>query len=271
MQCTACGALLQLGRSRGERWRSRTALLLASLGLFAGGLFVYSGSIARAMQQLGRDAGIVEAPRAERRPGSVQELRLRRSGMRDRVVAAIDPRSAITRNLAARVAAEDQGPFHVGQVASVWSHVRQRWSYVNDPRGAEYVVRASDSIENGFVGDCDDFAIVLVAMIESVGGDARVVISDGERGSHAYAEACIESPPEQVANDLDAHYRRERGSTEVREVHYRSDASCPVWLNLDWSAAVPGGSYGREHWAVAIHADGKTETLAPAVAAPDQG
>jgi hypothetical protein len=89
-------------------------------------------------------------------------------------------------------------------------------------------------------------------------------MSDGERGGHAYAEVCIQGEPERVVTDLRAHYRRERQRTRIPEVHFRSDPTCPVWLNLDWNAQTPGGPYGAERWAVAIHPDGKTETLAPA-------
>ena len=50
----------------------------------------------------------------------------------------------------------------------------------------------------------------------------------------------------------------------IEDIHFRSDSECPVWLNLDWNARVPGGPYGRERWAVGIHPDGATETLAAA-------
>jgi hypothetical protein len=220
--------------------------------------------VAGAVAALAKPEDFVPLLPLEPATGSDQERVIRASGTRDRVVASIDASSPITRNLAARVAAGDQGPFHVGQVASVFSHARNEWSYVNDPRGNEYFARASESIENDFVGDCDDFAILLVSMIEAIGGTARVVVSDGERGGHAYAEACIAGDAQRVLTDLRAHYRRVRSRARIiRRVHYRSDARCPVWLNLDWSAEIPGGPYAREDWAVAIHPDGTTETLAP--------
>jgi hypothetical protein len=266
--CSSCHTMLEIGApppTLARRLGTAAAVFVGVLVL-AGATIVGRERIATVLRELGKDSGIVSIPLAGWEPpsGSPEESAIRGSGVRDRVVGAIDPTSAITRTLAARIAAEDEGPFHVGQVAAIWRHAREHWSYVNEPRGDEYFARASETITNGYVGDCDDFAILLVSMTEAIGGDARVVMSDGERGGHAYAEVCIQGEPERVVTDLRAHYRRERQRTRIPEVHFRSDPTCPVWLNLDWNAQTPGGPYGAERWAVAIHPDGKTETLAPA-------
>ncbi|UJR78503.1 FHA domain-containing protein [Sandaracinus amylolyticus] len=273
IQCSACGATLELGQAKKQTSLGlrvlNASLVTAIVGIVIGVVLFGRERIAGAVRQVGKDSGVADmvAPEDdetyEAPVGSPQEAAVR-AGPRDNIIAAIDPTDATTRNFAARVAARSQGPFNVGQVAAIWSDVRARWSYVNDPRGSEYFARASETITNEMVGDCDDFAILLTSTVEAIGGDARVVMSDGDRGGHAYAEVCIPGEPEQVVRDLQAHYRRERSRTRVRRVHYRSDATCAVWLNLDWSAEVPGGPYGREVWAVAIHPDGKTETLAPA-------
>jgi hypothetical protein len=174
----------------------------------------------------------------------------------------------VTRDLAVRVASTDDGPFHVEQVARIWKHVRLGWRYVNDPRGADYYARASETIANELAGDCDDFAILISAMIEAIGGRTRVVIMDGAAGGHAYPEVCIDGPPNEVSQKIARFYRRSwdrrlgARPTQTR-IHYRSDASCPVWLNLDWNTNVIGGPYVEERYAVAVYADGRTETLAP--------
>ena len=131
---------------------------------------------------------------------------------------------------------------------------------------------ASETIANEYAGDCDDFAIVLSAMIEAIGGESRIVMIDGEQGGHAYAEVCVQEEAEAVARRLSVHYRnnwdRYLGRERLENIHFRSSPSCPVWLNLDWNARVPGGPYGREYWAVAIYPDGHTETLAPSGGTP---
>lgn len=273
IQCSSCGATLELGQAKKQTSAGvKVVNTLLVLSVLAGVALVIGFGrerIAGAVRQAGKESGLVSIPIPEgvyEPPvGSEMEAAVR-AGPRDLIVASIDPTSATTRNFAVRIARQSEGTFNVGQVASIWSHVRGEWSYVNDPRGAEYFARASETIDNELVGDCDDFAVLLVSTVEAIGGDARVVMSDGERGGHAYAEVCIPGEPQAVVRDLQAHYRRQRPRRTIRQVHYRSDETCAVWLNLDWNAEVPGGPYAREDWAVAIHPDGKTETLAPAAA-----
>lgn len=268
IQCASCNAILELDHS-GEKPRSllgtivRVVVAVALVGGLGAAVIFGREQIAGAVQQAGKTAGVVIVTGHEAMPTSPEEIAIRGSGTRDRIVAAIDPSSPTTRNLAARVASADSGPFHVGQVASIWAHVRGEWQYVNDPRGNEYFATASESIENEFAGDCDDYSIVLVSMIQAIGGDARVVMSDGEAGGHAYAEVCVPGEPEEVIAALRTHYRRARPRRTIRSVHFRRDPTCGLWLNLDWSAQQPGGPYSREAWAVAIYPEGKTETLAP--------
>jgi hypothetical protein len=188
------------------------------------------------------------------------------------VAKAFTPMDPLTRNTAAKIAASTQGPFHVEQVAEIWNTVRRAWRYVSDPDGQEYFATATETIQNGYVGDCDDFAIVLASMVSAIGGKARVVLMDGPEGGHAYAEACVQGDPKQVAAALIAHYRTRWKSylngKIPTTIAYRSSAECPIWLNLDWSSAVPGGAYAPERAAVAIYGDGHSEPLAPAAPAP---
>ncbi|GAB4195771.1 MAG: hypothetical protein OHK0013_02300 [Sandaracinaceae bacterium] len=199
--------------------------------------------------------------------GSPEEAAVRAHSAEE-IRAAIDSADPTTRNLAVQVASTDDGPFRVEQVARIWKHVRLAWRYVNDPRGGDYYARASETIANDFAGDCDDFAIVIAAMVEAIGGRARIVIMDGPEGGHAYPEVCIDGPPNEVSQKIARFYRRSwdrrlgARPTQTR-IHYRSDASCPVWLNLDWTTNVIGGPYSEERFAVAVYSDGTTETLAP--------
>ncbi|MCA9535296.1 MAG: FHA domain-containing protein [Myxococcales bacterium] len=203
------------------------------------------------------------------RPTSEQELSVR-VHTRDRVVASMDSSDPVVRNAAVRLAASQQGNFSVEQVASIFTHVRGRWRYVNDPQGAEYFAHASETITNEYVGDCDDFAIVVASMITAIGGRARIVMMSGPAGGHAYPEVCLSGEAEEVRAHLDAHYQAltdRRLRQRVNGIHYRPASDCPLWLNLDWNAGVPGGPYEAESWAVAIYPDGTTETLATAGAA----
>jgi hypothetical protein len=272
LRCGSCGVSLSVGGKSASGWVAALGSLLVVLGAVVGGVWMWregasADTFRRAAERLGFSSEEEGPPAA-----SPQERSIRRR-IAPRVREAIDPTHPWTRNAAVRVAAEDEGPFRIEQVGRIWSHVRGRWRYVNDPRGDEFFARASDTIErNDYAGDCDDFAIVLAAMIEAIGGEARIVMLDGEQGGHAYAEACLQEDPAEVARRLSVHYRRNwdeyLGRQRLTNIHFRSSAECPVWLNLDWNARVPGGPYGREYWAVAIYADGRTETLAPAGGPP---
>ncbi|MCB9592049.1 MAG: FHA domain-containing protein [Sandaracinaceae bacterium] len=276
LKCGKCGVELQVGPPS----RTRSVLgvsmgLIAVAGLVVAGVWLWqdettSSGIRRAAERLGLGGATEE----QGGPATSPQERSIRARIAPRVVAAIDPTNPITRNEAVRLASEDEGPYRVEQVARIWSSVRERWRYVNDPRGDEFFSTASETLSNAtaeghLAGDCDDFAIVLSAMIESIGGEARIVMLDGDQGGHAYAEACIHQEPQEVASRLSQHYRRNwdhyLGDEGISNIHFRSSPDCPVWLNLDWNARVPGGPYGRELWAVSIYPDGRTETLAPSV------
>lgn len=264
-ECKECGAVLVLGK-KPRRWPNAVIALGILAAAAAAAVWVVADPTSRnaledAVERLGLTGDSAESPT------SAEEASVRAHAA-PRVVEAVDADHPTTRNTAVRVAADAEGPFSLEQAASIWTHVRGRWRYVNDPRGAEYFAHASESIGNDYAGDCDDFAIVLMAMLGAIGGETRLVMMDGPAGGHAYAEVCIDQPPEETAQRLSQHYRRTwdryLGRQSIDQVHYRSSASCPVWLNLDWNAGVPGGTYGLEHWAVAIYPDGRTETLAPA-------
>ena len=147
-----------------------------------------------------------------------------------------------------KIAARTEGPFHVEQVAEIWNSVRGAWRYVNDPEGHEYFATATETIQNGYVGDCDDFATTLASMVIAIGGKARVIFMDGPEGGHAYAEACVQGEPTKVAAALTKYYRTRwsrylSGRPLPRTIAYRTSDECPIWLNLDWNSIVPGGAY----------------------------
>jgi transglutaminase-like putative cysteine protease len=191
-----------------------------------------------------------------------------------KIAKALTPLDALTRDTAVKIAARTEGPFHVEQVAEIWNSVRGAWRYVNDPQGHEYFATATETIQNGYVGDCDDFATALASMVIAIGGKARVIIMDGPEGGHAYTEACVQGEPPKVAAELIKYYRSRwskylAGRPVPRTIAYRTSDDCPIWLNLDWNSFVPGGAYQAEQWAVAIYEDGHSEALAAAGPPPE--
>lgn len=127
------------------------------------------------------------------------------------------------------------------QCFAVFKKINRKWNYVNDPKGQEYFSKASVSVKL-LAGDCDDHAITMVAAIKSIGGTARFVSTTG----HLYPEILIGDK-----NDLEQmNYliKNQLFSLESmgQSLHYHTDASGKIWLNLDYTAAYPGGRFFAE-------------------------
>lgn len=127
------------------------------------------------------------------------------------------------------------------QCFAVFKEVRNRWNYVNDPKGKEYIAAASESVQH-FSGDCDDHAILMSAAIRAVGGTPRII----HTGGHLYPEMLVGTKADlETANYLIKEVlfvEESRG----KEVHYHIDERGQVWLNLDYTAMYPGGPFMSE-------------------------
>lgn len=127
------------------------------------------------------------------------------------------------------------------QCFAVFKEIRNRWNYVNDPKGKEYIAAASESVQH-FSGDCDDHAILMSAAIRAVGGTPRII----HTGGHLYPEMLVGTKADlETANYLIKEIlfvEESRG----KEVHYHIDERGQVWLNLDYTAMYPGGPFMSE-------------------------
>lgn len=127
------------------------------------------------------------------------------------------------------------------QCFAVFKEIRNRWNYVNDPKGREYIAYASESIQH-FSGDCDDHAILMAASVRAIGGTPRII----HTGGHLYPEILIGDK-----NDLEtANYLIKEvlfvEESRGKEVHYHIDERGQIWLNLDYTATYPGGPFMSE-------------------------
>ena len=127
------------------------------------------------------------------------------------------------------------------QCFAVFKEIKNRWNYVNDPKGREYIAAASESIQH-FSGDCDDHAILMSASIKAIGGTPRII----HTGGHLYPEMLIGDK-----NDLEtAIYLIKEvlfvEESKNKEIHYHIDERGKIWLNLDYTAKFPGGPFMKE-------------------------
>lgn len=127
------------------------------------------------------------------------------------------------------------------QCFSVFKVIRNSWSYVDDPKGHEYIASATESLQH-FSGDCDDHAILMAACIKAIGGTPRII----HTGGHLYPEMLVGSKADlETANYLikeELFVEESRG----KEIHYHVDERGQVWLNLDYTANFPGGPFMSE-------------------------
>ena len=144
-----------------------------------------------------------------------------------------------TKQFANGLAAKSPGSFNAGQICEIFDYCFNKWKYVNDPNGHEYVASASESIEGNLAGDCDDFAVLIASCMLAIGGNACVNTGFGAEGGHAFTEVDIAPIGEsEMKNAIRQHFPQLSSSS----LYTRKDGS-HLWLNLDWWASYPGGKY----------------------------
>jgi hypothetical protein len=137
--------------------------------------------------------------------------------------------------------------YNARDVCDVFDYVNRRWVYRYD-KNAEFFFGASQTINEGYKGDCDDYSIVICTILKNMGFNTRIVTATQGDYGHAYPELYIGSDKETAYKTL--KYIRERYPYaeeiwySVREI---KDGEMQYWLNFDWSGSNgyrhPGGVY----------------------------
>lgn len=218
--------------------------LTGSLFLFAGCTAEQQTAITQSLDLVIAAAEIYNATqeKAEATVAKTQQIpatETERQPIYDNIKNAVQPRNPDVRLWALACAKESPGRYHLSQAEIIKAVTQTAWAYVSDPRGFEYFTPASESVRS-LAGDCDDFAILLASLIESIGGRTRIVIADGIEGDHAYVEVWIGSTEEQAQEQLKTLKRAEQYKDQ--QYLYRSD-SLGYWANFDWFSIFSGGPY----------------------------
>jgi hypothetical protein len=127
------------------------------------------------------------------------------------------------------------------QCFAVFKEIRNRWNYVDDPRGREYIASATESLQH-FSGDCDDHAILMAACIKTIGGTPRII----HTGGHLYPEILIGN---RIDLETAIYFIKEVlfvKESYNQEIYYHIDERGQIWLNLDYTATYPGGKFMSE-------------------------
>jgi hypothetical protein len=196
----------------------------------------------------------------------------------------VEPENPLVHEKAVLLTAEHSGDFTIDQIGSIYHYLKygensiKNWSYSRDPRGTDYFNYANASLKIGNArgcagaGDCDDFAILMAALVESIGGTTRIILaSNNITGGHAYAEVYLGrfNTSDSQVEDIIGWLRQEYNTDKIY-THIDTDTK-DVWLNLDWGPdergnAHPGGPFfqGDKHIVVCIREElGKTPIKIP--------
>jgi Transglutaminase-like enzymes, putative cysteine proteases len=167
----------------------------------------------------------------------------------EKLTAAMDIENPTTLEFSHALAAKFPGEYSIDQVCEIYAYLYKNWKYVSDPRGIDYFSKASFTIENNLTGDCDDFAILMATLIESIGGKTRInlAINSDTKTGHAFTEVYFQGNPEYLRERIDYHFQNIFqvlfNISSVKTIYYTPDGINGIWLNLDWSSKYPGGPY----------------------------
>ena len=174
----------------------------------------------------------------------------------------VEPDNPLVHSEALVLAGKHPGDHTIEQICAIYSFLKNgdsstnKWSYVDDPRGIDYFNYANSTLILGKsigcagIGDCDDFAILMSALVESIGGVTRIILAhNNTTGGHAYTEVYLgqDNAQNSQVNDV-INWLKQNYDTNKIYTHIDTDTK-DVWLNLDWWADHPGGPFyqGDKH------------------------
>ena len=131
--------------------------------------------------------------------------------------------------------------FTIFQSFAIFKEINSRWNYVSDPKGHDYIAKATESLQY-LSGDCDDHSVFMASCIKSIGGTTRLIHTKG----HIYPELLIGNK-----KDLEhINYAIKKvlfvKESKNKPINYHIDERGNIWLNLDYTAKYPGGPFMNE-------------------------
>ncbi len=132
------------------------------------------------------------------------------------------------RAMAARAVTDYPGKYNIYQVCAIFDNVKNEVKYISDPRGEDYWTGPDETLKV-MAGDCEDHAILLCSLTESIGGTTRMYLTD----DHAFATVFIGKQPADIVEAIREYY----GSVPV--YYLRDEYGC--WLILDPTAGLYAG------------------------------
>ncbi|MCK5397057.1 MAG: transglutaminase domain-containing protein, partial [Thermoplasmata archaeon] len=129
-------------------------------------------------------------------------------------------------NVASAAAAATEGmgdEYNIGKVCAIFDYLDDNCVYTEDPGGDKWY--SPDELLDSLEGDCEDYAMLIAAMVENIGGTTRVYLTH----DHAFAAVYVGNSTEeyeQASNDIQSYY-----GTDVK-THAMVDET-GYWINVD--------------------------------------
>jgi hypothetical protein len=125
---------------------------------------------------------------------------------------------------------------NIARLLSLFKYINNNFKYVPDSQRDEYYATPRETILNGLGGDCDDHSILMASCMMSIGARCRIIIIPG----HMYPELY-------VGNKKDFEIMQQAivqlfGEENIHGLNYHENKG-EYWINLDYTARYPGGTY----------------------------
>jgi len=238
-----------------SKFRGLLLISLIAIAAISSGCAEAVGKGLKAFLKSSVESGKIIKPLTKLSQAQIEKYRLPTTqegvkNMAKEMAKRIDYTNPIVRDLAVRLASKYPGERNIMQVQAIYEYVYRNWKYVSDPRGFEYYAYASETIRNNFAGDCDDYAILMSALVKAVGFSPRIIIACDKSSCHAYPEVYIGkgSTCEEITNSLAKKFKD--------TVYYHTTSSGECWLSLDWTSNHIGSNWLIRDEIFAIYPDG---------------
>jgi len=156
------------------------------------------------------------------------------------------------------IAADYPGAYNINQISKIYDSLAgsSGWFYYNKPidmfnyQSASKTLVLGKALKTIGAGDCNDFAILMSSLIQSISGSTRINLSFDSKNNtgHAYAEVYLGEKGDPQLNSTLKWLQEEYYPNNITGVRYTGNEA---WLNLDWgkditTSAYPGGPYFGE-------------------------
>lgn len=117
----------------------------------------------------------------------------------DKIKKLVDPYDSIIVQTANKASSGYGSGYNIAKVCAIFDYIKSNVKYVEDPEGKDMWNSPSTALSEG--GDCEEFAMIMAAMVIEQGGTARIYLTD----NHAFAAIYI-GKDLSILNCIDSYY-----------------------------------------------------------------